>query len=467
MHARQLPAPAQRRHAAAGDGRDGAAVHAGSADHGRADLSARRRRPARADARDQGAAAAVRVRGHLRHARHVAGRAATPTASRSCTPGRSSSRSATPRLFDAHHPYSVALLESFPSITAPKARLVGIPGNPPDLRSLPPGCRFNPRCSLGRCRLPTSTSRRCWLVAGGPCAATSTTTGGLVACIVTEAPSSRPAASRSISASGGSLFSRQQLHAVDDVDLTIGRGEIVAVVGESGSGKSTLARLLGLMFHQPTAGEILFEGRPVHDLPRRGVKRLPQLRADRLPGPVQPRSSVLSALARDHARRSSSTGPSWIAPAGAPRAEQLLEQVGLTPAADFLAKRPFELSGGQLPALRLRAGACMPAAHRARRRAGVDARRVDPDRRAQPDGRPAAGAGSAFLYITHDIASACYSPTGSSSCTRGHIVETATVEELLARPKHPYTELLLSAAPDPRAAVQDDRSRAVCSSRRR
>lgn len=52
----------------------------------------------------------------------------------------------TDHLFDALHPYTVGLLASFPSISNPKARLEGIPGNPPDLRAPPNGCRFNPRC---------------------------------------------------------------------------------------------------------------------------------------------------------------------------------------------------------------------------------------------------------------------------------------------------------------------------------
>src|SRR5207302_4720342 len=60
----------------------------------------------------------------------------------------------------------------------------------------------------------------------------------------------------------GKLLSRQTLHAVDDVDLTIGRGEIVALVGERGSGKSTIARLLARVY-KPTSGEIYFEGKPL------------------------------------------------------------------------------------------------------------------------------------------------------------------------------------------------------------
>ena len=63
----------------------------------------------------------------------------------------------------------------------------------------------------------------------------------------------------------GKMTSRQTLHAVDDVDLTIGRGEIVALVGESGSGKSTIARMLALVY-TPTRGEIWFEGKPLSKL---------------------------------------------------------------------------------------------------------------------------------------------------------------------------------------------------------
>jgi oligopeptide/dipeptide ABC transporter ATP-binding protein len=60
---------------------------------------------------------------------------------------------ATSKLFETLHPYTVGLLESFPSISNPKLRLEGIPGSPPDLRSPPSGCRFNPRCpsTMSRC----------------------------------------------------------------------------------------------------------------------------------------------------------------------------------------------------------------------------------------------------------------------------------------------------------------------------
>src|SRR5436853_5626241 len=66
----------------------------------------------------------------------------------------------------------------------------------------------------------------------------------------------------------GGMFSKRMLHAVDDVDLTIGEREIVALVGESGSGKSTVARLLARVY-EPTSGEIEYRGRSLAAIHRR------------------------------------------------------------------------------------------------------------------------------------------------------------------------------------------------------
>ena len=63
----------------------------------------------------------------------------------------------------------------------------------------------------------------------------------------------------------GGMLSKETLHAVDDVDLTINEREIVALVGESGSGKSTIARLLARIY-KPTSGEIFYRGRPLSHL---------------------------------------------------------------------------------------------------------------------------------------------------------------------------------------------------------
>jgi len=90
----------------------------------------------------------------------------------------------------------------------------------------------------------------------------------------------------------GKLFSRQRLHAVDDVSFEIGRGEIVALVGESGSGKSTIARLLARVY-KATAGDIYFEG-----------KRVSTLRTRRRSGSTTARSRPRSGRSRSAAPRS-------------------------------------------------------------------------------------------------------------------------------------------------------------------
>ena len=109
-------------------------------------------------------------------------------------------------------------------------------------------------------------------------------------------------------------MSRQTLHAVDDVDLTIGHGEIVALVGESGSGKSTIARLLALVY-QPTRGEIWFEGRPLSRLRgRRQPARLQRRGTDGVPGSVQLAESGVPGLARDPARDEAAPTASSPAP---------------------------------------------------------------------------------------------------------------------------------------------------------
>jgi peptide/nickel transport system ATP-binding protein len=132
-------------------------------------------------------------------------------------------------------------------------------------------------------------------------------------------------------------------------------------------------------------------------------------------------------------------------------ARELLERVGLTPSEEFLDKRPFELSGGQLQRFGFaQALACRPRVVLADEpvsmldvsiRIGV-LNLMDELRR---------DAHLSFLYITHDIASACYLADRLVVVYGGHVVETAPVGEVLARPKHPYTQLLLDAVPDPRA----------------
>ena len=254
---------------------------------------------------------------------------------------------------------------------------------------------------------------------------------------------------------GGSLLSRQWLHAVDDVDLVLRRGEIVALVGESGSGKSTLARLLALVY-RPTSGEVLFEGRPVHRL--RSRKAISAYRSSVQLVFQDPFSFTNPFYRASHGvlRALKLYQPELGHQSRERTARELLETVGLIPGDEFMLKRPFELSGGQLQRYGFaQALACRPRVILADEplsmldvsiRIGILnlMRQLRSER------------GLTFLYITHDIASACYVADRVVVLYGGHVVEMASVRQLLARSKHAYTELLLGAAPDPRLPVAQE-----------
>ena len=250
----------------------------------------------------------------------------------------------------------------------------------------------------------------------------------------------------------GNPFSPRFLHAVDDLDLSVGERQIVALVGESGSGKSTVARLLSLIY-RPTRGEIYFKGRPLSSVrSRRDILdyhgRVPMVFQDPYSSlnPVYPVGHALTRALILH-RPQLDRHPRRVA------AEEILASVGLTPPAAFLGKYPHELSGGQRQRIGFAAAlACSAELILADEpvsmldvsvRIGV-LNLMAELRRAK---------GVSILYITHDIASARYVADRLLVMYAGHLVEQGPTEAVLAKPKHPYTQLLLSAVPDPRAPL--------------
>jgi peptide/nickel transport system ATP-binding protein len=253
---------------------------------------------------------------------------------------------------------------------------------------------------------------------------------------------------------GGGL-SRRTLHAVDDVNLRIGRREIVALVGESGSGKSTIARLLAQVY-PPTAGEIVFEGRPLSGL--HGRKAQLGYRGD-VPMVFQdPFSSLNPSYRVSHGimRGLKLHRPELDADGRQAEAERVVEAVGLNPAPEILGRYPYELSGGQ----RQRIGFAQALGYRPKLiLADEPVSMLDVSIRigllnVMADLRETEGV--SFLYITHDIASARYVSDRVMVMYGGHIVESGPVDAVLHDPKHPYTQLLLSAVPDPRAPLNVD-----------
>ncbi|MEU8227320.1 ABC transporter ATP-binding protein [Kribbella sp. NPDC048915] len=273
------------------------------------------------------------------------------------------------------------------------------------------------------------------------------------------APETSPADAPLLEAKGltrhfrvGRGFSRQALHAVDDVNFSIGRQEIVALAGESGSGKSTIARLLAGVY-RPTAGEIFYQGRAMSTY--RSRKDQLTYRSD-VPMVFQdPFSSLNPAFRVSHGvlRSLKLHRPELDRQQRYTEAERVIEAVGLSPAADIMNRYPYELSGGQ----RQRIGFAQALAHKPKLiLADEPVSMLDVSIRIGLLNLMAelrSTEGVSFLYITHDIASARYVADRLMIMYAGHVVEAGPTESVLQNPKHPYTDLLLGAVPDPRAPL--------------
>jgi peptide/nickel transport system ATP-binding protein len=231
------------------------------------------------------------------------------------------------------------------------------------------------------------------------------------------------------------------VHAVEDVSLALPRAGITAVVGESGSGKSTLARLLAQLI-KPTAGSVLLDGAPAPG--RQRYARQVQLVLQDPFSSLNPVHNVRYHLARPlqvHGLASGSSLDTQIA--------ELLGRVALTPADQFTGKYPHELSGGQRQRVSFaRALAAKPAVLLADEPVSM----LDVSIRLGVLNLLAGlrqREGLAILYVTHDIASARYLADTIAVMYAGQIIESGPAEQVTDAPAHPYTQLLLSAAPDP------------------
>lgn len=254
---------------------------------------------------------------------------------------------------------------------------------------------------------------------------------------------------------GGALKGRQALgrrqgerpvvHAVDDVSIVLPPASVTAVVGESGSGKSTISRMLAELT-PPTKGELLLDGKPMNTR-KRGLdyaKAVQMVLQDPFASlnPIHDVRYHLSRPFRVHGLAGSAADLDA-------KIAGVLDRVSLTPAANFMAKYPHELSGGQRQRVAIaRALAVEPKVLLADEpismldvsiRLGVLNLLGDMRERER----------IAILYITHDIASARYLADTIVVMYAGQVVESGPAVQVTDSPAHPYTQLLLSAAPDP------------------
>jgi peptide/nickel transport system ATP-binding protein len=228
------------------------------------------------------------------------------------------------------------------------------------------------------------------------------------------------------------------------VSFDLRRGEAVAVVGESGCGKSTLARtILGL--HLPTRGEIAFDGRVVHgreDLRwyRSRVGYVQQDPYGALPPFMTVRRILEEPLAINGVSRPERR--TWLV-------RRVLEEVKLTPVDDFLPRFPHMLSGGQQQRLVVaRAMILGPQLIVADEPVSMLDASVRVEILQLLRGLQAAYDLS-VIYITHDLSTVRYFCERVFVMYGGMIIEQAPVGDLLRSPRHPYTQALLAAIPDP------------------
>jgi peptide/nickel transport system ATP-binding protein len=253
----------------------------------------------------------------------------------------------------------------------------------------------------------------------------------------------------------GGGFRPKQLRALNDVSFSLGARQVIALVGESGSGKSTIARLL-VRLMEPSGGKILFRGQDVlQEEPRNASlsyrSQVQMIFQDPF-GSLNPVHTIGSHLERPLLLHGKAKSAAELRD----RVHELLTTVDLNPAADVASRYPHQLSGGQRQRVAIaRALAPGPSVILADEpismldvsiRVGVLnlMERLKEER------------GIGYLYITHDIASARYFADRTMVMYAGHIVEGAPSEELMLKPAHPYTQLLLSAVPDPNGSMKSE-----------
>jgi peptide/nickel transport system ATP-binding protein len=366
------------------------------------------------------------------------------------------------------HPYTMGLLRSVPRLDRPRgARLETIEGLPPNLASAPPGCRFAPRCpyrielcdkepplfttdtgGLSACfrHDEIAAGKIAWAAAGAGTAATVRAR--------TEPVLSVRNLTKHFTLRSGLRGARGVVRAVEDVSFDIDAGETLGLVGESGCGKTTVGRLI-LRLEEPTSGEIRFAGTNLvtaSPAELAAIRRKVQVIFQDPYSSLNPRMTVGQIVGEPiHVYRLAPNGK-----AADQRVMDILGQVGLRP--ELAGRYPHQLSGGQ------------------RQRVGIArALAIEPSFIVCDEAVSALDVsiqgqiinlledlqrklGLAYLFIAHDLAVVRHISMRVVVMYLGRIMEIADRDTLYREPLHPYTKVLLDAAPVPDPTVEKERA---------
>jgi len=246
-----------------------------------------------------------------------------------------------------------------------------------------------------------------------------------------------------------------QIKAVDGVDLTLKAGETLGVVGESGCGKSTMARSVARLL-DPTDGKVSFKGHDITSISRRQLREFRREIQFVFQDPyasLNPRMTVREIIAeplRVHGR---------YRQGGSDRIKDLMETVGLK--SEHGNRFPHEFSGGQRQrigvarALALNPQMLMLDEPVSALDVSIQAQVINLLERLQDE------FDLSYVFIAHDLSVVRHISDRVAVMYLGKVMEIGTKSEIYARPSHPYTQALLSAAPIPDPAKRGKRERIV------
>jgi peptide/nickel transport system ATP-binding protein len=406
--------------------------------------------------------------------------------------GREVESAATSELFSRiRHPYTEALLAAIPRLDQDRRRrLYSIPGSPPDLTRLPPGCRFAPRCRLAteRCRsedpqlsgdeaahtyacfhpLPTvnGTSPGGPASSGSPGAGDHVGSGKRVPQPAAAGAQLSPGTpvildmrnvSKVFPVTTGTVLQRRTgtVHAVSDLSLAIAQGETLGLVGESGCGKTTIGRIAATL-DKPSSGQVIFDD---VDLAKQREARLRRFRRDiqlvfQDPySSLDPRMRVGSIIREPLAWQRVGTRAQQRQ-----RVLELLDQVGLPGRA--VGSYPHEFSGGQRQRIALaRALALNPRLIIADEPVSA----LDVSIRSQVLNLMMdlqAQYGLTYVVISHDLSAVRHVADRIGVMYLGKLVELGSGEDVYGHAAHPYTAGLLESIPIPEPGAGNGHRRA-------